>query len=263
MNTSFDQDREDLRYAEYVLGVLDADARAEVAREIAGSDEAATAVALWQQRLLPLAAEIAAEEVPPYLWSRIRSALQWDDVPAPSARATGMGLWQNLRFWQRIAFGASALAAACLLLLLVQRFVLMPPKPVIPYMAATITQTDGRVGWTATMDIAKASMIIVPASPQSFAPGHAPELWLIPKGEKPIAVGMIVPDAPTTLDLDKALLARLGPTATLAVSIEPPGGSPTGQPTGPVIATGTIGAAGPSGQPVALLWNAAAARDRA
>lgn len=262
MSTTFDQDREDLRYAEYALGVLDADARAEVAHEIAASDEAAIAVALWQRRLQPLAAEIASEEAPPYLWPRIRSALQWDDAAASSARTTTTGLWQNLRFWHRIAFGASALAAACLVLLLVQRFVLAPPKPAIPYMAATITQTNGRVGWTATMDLAQASMVIVPASPQAFAPGHAPELWLIPKGEKPIAVGMIVPNAPTTLDLDKNLLSRLGPTAILAVSIEPPGGSPTGQPTGPVIATGAIGAAAPSGKPVALLWNRQTGRDR-
>jgi anti-sigma-K factor RskA len=32
----------------------------------------------------------------------------------------------------------------------------------------------------------------------------------------------------------------LGPDATLAVSLEPPGGSPTGQPTGPVIASGKL-----------------------
>jgi len=39
------------------------------------------------------------------------------------------------------------------------------------------------------------------------------------------------------------MVARLGPTALLAVSVEPPGGSPTGQPTGPVIAKGAIGGA--------------------
>jgi anti-sigma-K factor RskA len=35
-------------------------------------------------------------------------------------------------------------------------------------------------------------------------------------------------------------MARITPDATLAVSMEPPGGSPTGQPTGPVIASGTL-----------------------
>jgi hypothetical protein len=43
------------------------------------------------------------------------------------------------------------------------------------------------------------------------------------------------------------MLARLGPTAALAVSVEPVGGSPTGQPTGPVIAKGAIGAAPDAG----------------
>jgi anti-sigma-K factor RskA len=54
---------------------------------------------------------------------------------------------------------------------------------------------------------------------------------------------MIDRDKPTTLSLNRDLLAKLGPTAALAVSVEPVGGSPTGQPTGPVIAKGTIGAA--------------------
>ena len=86
-------------------------------------------------------------------------------------------------------------------------------------------------------------MVVVPAGPTAFERGRAPELWLIPAGQKPISVGMIMPDKPTTLVLDAALLSRLGPTALLAVSVEPIGGSPTGQPTGPVIAKGAISTA--------------------
>jgi anti-sigma-K factor RskA len=37
-----------------------------------------------------------------------------------------------------------------------------------------------------------------------------------------------------------ALKDRLSATAALAVSLEPPGGSPTGLPTGPVIASGKL-----------------------
>jgi anti-sigma-K factor RskA len=36
------------------------------------------------------------------------------------------------------------------------------------------------------------------------------------------------------------LLSRVNREAVLAVSLEPPGGSPTGQPTGPVIANGKL-----------------------
>jgi anti-sigma-K factor RskA len=111
------------------------------------------------------------------------------------------------------------------------------------YMVSNIQQDNGVTGWTATMDLQNARMVVVPASPTAFEQGRAPELWLIPAGQKPISVGMIMPDKPTTLALDAALLSRLGPTAALAVSVEPIGGSPTGQPTGPVIAKGAISAA--------------------
>ena len=63
---------------------------------------------------------------------------------------------------------------------------------------------------------------------------------MIAKGEKPVAVGMISASRPVTLTLGPALRSRVRPTAAFAVSVEPTGGSPTGQPTGPVIATGAI-----------------------
>lgn len=236
MSTASDDDPA-LRYAEYVLGVLDADTRANVERELASSEAAATAVELWRHRLLPLAAEIALHEPPPHVWLRIRSALQLDAPGREQPRGGRPGISESLRFWQRLSLATSALAAACIVaLLLVTRH----PAPTVPYMASTLAQTDGRIGWTATMDIAKARLIVVPAAPQSFTTGRAPELWLIAKGEKPVAVGMISASRPVILTVGPALRSRVGPTAVLAVSVEPPGGSPTGQPTGPVIAVGAI-----------------------
>ena len=240
MNTPLHDDNDsDLRYAEYVLGVLDADARAAVEREMLESDAAAAAVALWRRRLLPLAAEIADLEPPARLWQRIRTELR---LVAPARSERSAGLWENVRLWHWLSLAAGAVAAACIvaLFLVVRR----PTAPPNPYMASTLAQTSGGVGWTATVDIKNARIIVVPAAPQSFAAGRAPELWLIAKGEKPIAVGMISTTAPITLPLGGALLQRVGPTAVLAVSVEPPGGSPTGQPTGPVIATGVIASAG-------------------
>jgi anti-sigma-K factor RskA len=43
-----------------------------------------------------------------------------------------------------------------------------------------------------------------------------------------------------TIKVPLDLLARVNKEAVLAVSLEPPGGSPTGQPTGPVIANGKL-----------------------
>ena len=242
MNTPTDDGNHNLRYAEYVLGVLDADTRAEVAREVMSSDEAATAVALWQRRLMPLADTIVDVTPAPYVWARIHDELQLDS-PARAITPTRTGLWNNLALWHWLGIGASAVAVALLVV------VNLPPRaPVsveanVGYLAATIQQDNGSTGWTATMDPQRGRMIVVPGTPLAFAPGKAPELWLIPAGGKPISVGMIALDKPTTITLAPALLAKLGTTALLAVSVEPPGGSPTGQPTGAVIAKGAINVA--------------------
>ena len=66
------------------------------------------------------------------------------------------------------------------------------------------------------------------------------ELWLIPKGEKPHSLGLIDPNRPLKVEVPKELLDRVNADAILAVSLEPEGGSPTGQPTGPVIANGKL-----------------------
>ena len=242
MNSPVDDGNHNLRYAEYVLGVLDADTRAEVAREVTISDEAATAVALWQRRLQPLADAIAEVAPAPYVWARIHDALQ---LEAPArAQAQRRGLWNNLALWHWLGIGASAVAVALLVAVNLPRQSSAPVEAVVSYMAATIQQDNGSTGWTATLDPQRRRMVVVPATPIAFEAGRAPELWLIPAGGKPIAVGMISRDKPTTLTLDPAMLARIGGrTALLAVSVEPLGGSPTGQPTGAVIAKGAIGVA--------------------
>ncbi|TAN24851.1 MAG: anti-sigma factor, partial [Castellaniella sp.] len=249
-----DNGSEDLRYAEYVLGVLDADARAAVEREIASDPHAAEDVARWQRCLLPLAEDVPATAPPAQVWARIEKTLGMQTARRESTPPARAGWWSNLALWRGFALGAAAVAVAFIV-----AFIVVPRTTVAPstapgtaYMASTITQTDGQVGWTATMDLAHARMVIVPAKPQTLPAGRAPELWLIPAGQKPIAVGMIATSGPTTIALSKALVAQLGPTAALAVSVEPPGGSPTGQPTGAVIAKGAIGAAAQSsGKPVA------------
>jgi anti-sigma-K factor RskA len=243
---------DDLRYAEYVLGVLDADARAAVAHEVTTNDEAAIAAALWQRRLIPLAGNIEEVAPAPQVWARIVDALERDAKARPESPK---GLREGLRLWQWLGIGAGALAASLLVALLLPGRA-PTPEGKLGYMVSTMQQDNGVTGWTATMDLQHARMVVVPASPAALAQGRAPELWLIPAGQEPISVGVIAAAKPTTIALDPVMLARLGPTAALAVTAEPIGGSPSGRPTGPVIAKGAITGApdapGP-GQRVALV----------
>jgi anti-sigma-K factor RskA len=237
MNTTFDTDKDNLRYAEYVLGLLDADARAAVAREIADQPEAEAAVAVWQAWLAPLAIEVSAAEPPQHAWEGICRRLGLAEPARPS-------LWDSLALWRWIGVGASAVAA-CLLVLTLTREPQTPPAVHAPavLMVSTLAGEDGVAAWTATMDIDRGELLVVPASPKATASGRATELWLIPAGGAPISVGTFPAQEAKRFALPKALLDRLGPTAALAVSVEPAGGSPTGQPTGPVIAKGSIRAA--------------------
>jgi anti-sigma-K factor RskA len=235
MNASFDDDQNNLRYAEYVLGVLDADARAAVAGEVEANDEAALAVALWQQRLIPLTERLPELAPSEDVWIRIRQQLGWNDTRSTEPRASSF--WSDARPWRWISLSAGLIAAACVVMLL--------RAPVREtghgaLMVATIRQDNGVTDWTATMDLDRKQIVMVPAATATIPSGRSTELWLIPAGGTPISIGVFRPDATSVLALNASLLAQLGPTAAMAVSIEPQGGSPTGQPTGPVIAKGAI-----------------------
>jgi anti-sigma-K factor RskA len=67
------------------------------------------------------------------------------------------------------------------------------------------------------------------------------ELWSVPPQGNPRSLGLISAARATVIPRDRLPATLLkGGTAALAVSIEPPGGSPTGVPTGPVVFAGQV-----------------------
>jgi anti-sigma-K factor RskA len=106
-------------------------------------------------------------------------------------------------------------------------------------LLARLDAEGGQAGFVAAIGAGGTKLTIVPASLVS-AEQKAMELWLIPEGEKPHSLGLIDPDKPVTINVPESLLPKVNSEAILAVSLEPPGGSPTGQPTGPVIANGKL-----------------------
>ena len=72
------------------------------------------------------------------------------------------------------------------------------------------------------------------------ADGRTVQLWLLPPdGGDPVSLGLLVPNTDNTLELQLGPLAE-GELPSLAISLEPEGGSPTGSPTGPVVASGAV-----------------------
>jgi anti-sigma-K factor RskA len=106
-------------------------------------------------------------------------------------------------------------------------------------MVASLGAEGGPAALIITYDPNSRSLIATPAVLQGAA-GHDHELWVIPAGGTPRSLGLVTTGRSRKLTIPPALLQSIGTDSTLAVSVEPEGGSPTGQPTGPVIATGQL-----------------------
>jgi anti-sigma-K factor RskA len=72
------------------------------------------------------------------------------------------------------------------------------------------------------------------------APGHDHELWIIPAGGKPISLGLVRAGEPQRLPIRREIAPHFRQRSAIALSVEPVGGSPTGGPTGPVVASGEL-----------------------
>ena len=216
---------DELSAAEYALGVLAGAERDAAAQRVARDRAFAARVAAWEERFAPWAAEIPEVAPPPQVWERIAAQLSGAQPQRPR-------FWQSLVFWR--GFGiVSALAAVCLAVLL--------------YLSAASQQAvlvasiegDGQRIFVAVIDVKRAAIAVVPAAYRPD-PTRVPELWLIPPGGKPLPLGVLPSDRATQIAIPATVADQARRDAGLAVSLEPPGGSPTGQPTGPVIGSGKL-----------------------
>lgn len=215
---------DDTLAAEYVLGVLDNRARAEAQRRIARERGFAALVEAWQMKLVPWGDDIAPVQPPLDVWNRINAAL-------PAERTAGPSFWSSVMLWRWLTAGAGALALASVFAL----FVVINQPAQRPLMAAI--DGGGHHHFVATVD--RGTIAVMPAA-YAADPVRVPELWLIAPNDKPRSLGVVRADATTTIAIPDNLRPFATGQSTLAISLEPPGGSTTGAPTGPVIAQGKL-----------------------
>jgi anti-sigma-K factor RskA len=237
-----------IRAGEYVLGTLDAGERAEIEGLIPRDPALAAAVRDWEARLAPLNALASPVEPSARVWSGIERSLDAlaagaarnlapagvaSNVVAMPDRAAVDRLRRSVRLWQAATGAAAALAAGLALFIgaggagrSAEEYVAVVNRG--GDLPALIVRVDTRAGEVRVRSLAAEA-----------PPDRSLELWYIGAGGTPRSIGL-VQDArqPLAIPAD----ARTGPLegATLAVSVEPPGGSPTGSPTGPVVYSGRL-----------------------
>lgn len=206
------QEQDDALAAEYVLGVLDLAERIAVETRAAKDAGFAARIVAWESRLADLNdgfAETPAPNLMPLIEARLFGT-------PPAKRRPLFG-------WLAGALTAAAVAIAAVA-------ILAPPKQA-PIVATLGAEADP-LRFEARHNGAQLIVARVAGTP---APqGQVQELWIIAPDAAPVSLGLLG-DEPLVVDYPETPEGW-----TLAVSLEPAGGSPTGAPTGPVLAAGTI-----------------------
>ena len=253
--------------AEYALGTLDADERAQVETMMSVDADFAAIVHAWEQKLGALNQMVGSVEPRPEVWDKIKTAvghsepqapLVLPDAPPPVAGAATAAvdtsnviqLSAQARRWRNVATFTTAIAAALVAMIAVQVYQpdLLPeglrPKPrtqlvevrtpVTPASSgqyvAVLQKDGGSPAFILTVDGATKNFTVrkIDATPD---PGKSFELWLISdKLPRPRSLGVIGGGDFTARPVLSSYDADTINAATYAVTVEQAGGSPDGNP---------------------------------
>lgn len=222
---------------EYVLGLLDGAEKEAFERQLAGDAKLDAAVARWQARLAPIDATARPVEPSTELWQRIESSL--DQAPARSLAVTsrpalGTRLsqwWESLWLWR----GAAFVGAAAALLLAIGLVAALDRARRQPVMVAVLL-TETNVAAAVVNTFADGRVELLPLQDIAVPQGRALEIWTLwDRATGPRSVGLIDRARAVPLRLDNL---PLGADQLFEITVEPAAGSPTGRPTGPIVAKG-------------------------
>jgi len=255
--------------AEYALGTLDADERAQVETMMSADQDFAAMIRSWEHKLGVLNQMVGSVEPRVEVWEGIRAAighsepqapLVLPEAPAPAVAATVedqpaedsniIRLVANARRWRAIASVASAIAAALVAIIgvglsmpdllpdsmrprprmqIVEAKAPPAPAPSAQYVAI-LQKEGGSPAFILTVDDATKNFTVRKVG-ASAEPGKSFELWLISdKLPKPRSLGVIGASDFTSRPVLSSYDAEMVKGATFAVTVEQAGGSPDGNP---------------------------------
>lgn len=209
--------------ADYAIGLMPATARRRFDTLLV--DDAALRIELghWQDALASLTGALPEHPVPEHVWAGIQARIEPQVLHVPAQKP----FWQNLRLW----------AATVAVLIALSVGVLYQRDMGHEYNATLVdTHQQPALQIRAFADHLQVEALGLAA----VEPSRDLELWAIADGGKPISLGVLPTAGKGRIPLSQAQQALLNVAVTLAVTLEPQGGSPSGQPTGPVLYQGKL-----------------------
>jgi len=203
--------------AEYVLGTLRGAARRRFERLCGSSVTAQALRARWEEDWVTLSRSLKPVMPPPRVWSSVSAQLFGTRVRTPR--------W---RTWQLAT-------AASLVLIAIIAGIVYQQQPAPLQILAQLGPDATHPQWRLERGRDPDALTIRVVGPIAAPAGKAYELWALPRGAAPVSLGVLPSGGSALRQLSPAQRAALAAADKVAVSIEPPGGSPTGAPTGPVV----------------------------
>ena len=209
---------------DYAIGLMPSGARKRFEQLLLNDAGLREELAAWQTTLVRLTDTLGQDPVPEHVWRGIVARIEPQKLHVPAKPP----FWN----WLRVT------AAACAVVIAVAVGVLTP-RDSITYNA---TLLSGTAQPTLRIEAHADYLNVKPLQLAAVDSGRSLQLWAIPVGGNPVSLGLLPAAGAGKIDLNASQQQLLASNVVLAVSLEPEGGSPTGQPTGPVLYQGPLAA---------------------
>ncbi|TCN36255.1 anti-sigma factor domain-containing protein [Sinorhizobium americanum] len=228
---SGDSRRDEVIAGEYVLGVLSAEDRRKVEARMATDSDFAAMVLRWRNNLATF--DTAYETI---AQARALPAAEHRAFEVQAGAGDSIGLWNSLSFWRSLAI-ASLAAVAVLMISLAGLFGGgSGSRPLV----IELSGEGNAIGFVATFDIGSGRLRLTPVAAGGDGEKSL-EFWLLSGDDPAISLGVLPQSGEGEFRVPPAMRTKVAEGSTLAVSLEPRGGSPSGLPSGPFLARGTAG----------------------
>jgi anti-sigma-K factor RskA len=220
------------RADDYVLGLLDDTEMRDFEAETEINGALRAAVAASRDRFLELDLVGSTTPVTTELWSRIEASLEGTPNAAPEPfRRPASANDNSLARWKRTAL--AGMAAAAVLAVALGYVALDRPKPQV----IAVLMDDKGVPLVLVEDFGDTQARVTPLGDFTAPPDKSMQVWTLPNKEiGPTSLGLL--DAWRSATLDSHALPRPHEEQLYEITLEQPGGSPTGRPTGPILVKG-------------------------
>ncbi len=215
---------------EYVLGLTESTAAAEIEGAMERDSELKAAIAASRERFLPLDTAITPATVNESLWHRIESGLTSQPVTRYMSVST-LANDNNSKGWKIAAL--SSIAAALLLAIGLGYSLIHKAEPLV---VAVLINEAGDIQ-AVVEDFGDERAMIRILADFAVPNDKTIEVWTLPSREiGPVSLGLL--KGVRSARLDGPALPTPRDNQLYEITLEQAGGSPTGRPTGPILAKG-------------------------